>query len=61
MKRYDIEAEKIDESYLVTVSSGSLHAEVKGVGQVRWVSVTGRGNVRQIKVIAKIFQKTINA
>ncbi|WP_274371515.1 hypothetical protein [Morganella morganii] len=61
MKRYDIEAEKIGESYLVTVSSGGLHAEVKGVGRVRWISVTGRGNVRQIKSIAKIFQKTINA
>ncbi|WP_341993584.1 hypothetical protein [Morganella morganii] len=61
MKRYDIEAEKIGESYLVTVSNGSLHAKVKGVGQVRCISVTGRGNVRQIKTIAKIFQKAINA
>ncbi|OBU09843.1 hypothetical protein [Morganella psychrotolerans] len=61
MKQYGIEAERIGEVSIVTVSNGNLHATAECIGQVRRMSVTGRGNVRQIKTIAKIFQKTINA
>ncbi|OBU09677.1 hypothetical protein AYY18_19325 [Morganella psychrotolerans] len=61
MKRYNIEARRNGEACIVNVSGGTLHAELKCVGELRSISVTGRGNVRQIKAIAKIFQKTVNA
>ncbi|WP_156341077.1 hypothetical protein [Morganella sp. EGD-HP17] len=60
MKHFKIDAKGCDESAVVTVECGSLLAEAKRVGCVRGISVSGRGNVRQIKTIAKIFMRALN-
>lgn len=61
MKHLKIDAKGCGESSVVTVESGDLRAEAKRVGALRVISVAGRGNVRQIKTIAKIFLISINA
>ena len=61
MKHFKIDAKGCGESAVVTVESGELRAVAKRVGVLREISVTGRGNVRQIKTIAKIFMRAINA
>lgn len=60
MKHFKIDAKGCGESAVVTVEYGGLLAEAKRVGCVRKISVSGRGNVRQIKTIAKIFLRALN-
>ncbi|OBU11705.1 hypothetical protein AYY17_03100 [Morganella psychrotolerans] len=60
MKHFKIDAKGCGESAVVTVEYGRLLAEAKRVGALRKIAITGRGNVRQIKTIAKIFMRALN-
>ncbi|HCR4096406.1 TPA: hypothetical protein U2I30_003744 [Providencia rettgeri] len=59
MKNYDIEAYTTGYSAKIDVTDGELKACLLQAGGIKRITVTGRGNVRQIKTIAKTFYNVL--
>lgn len=59
MKNYDIDAKTTGYGTKIDVTNGELTACLRQAGNIRRINVTGRGNVRQIKSIAKTLYRTL--
>ncbi|MEX6255458.1 MULTISPECIES: hypothetical protein [Providencia] len=61
MKNYNIDAKTTAYGAVVRVevTDGSLSALLTKAGAATRITVTGRGNVRQIKTIAKTFYRAL--
>lgn len=59
MKNYNIDAKTTGAVTKVDITNGNLKACLCQAGNVRKIIVTGRGNVRQIKTIAKAFHDVL--
>ena len=60
MKKYNIDAKTTGYVTKIDVTDGELTACLRQAGSIRRITVTGRGNVRQIKTIAKTFYRTLH-
>lgn len=60
MKNYEIDAKTTGSGTKIDITDGELTACLRQAGNIRRITVTGRGNVRQIKTIAKTFYRTLN-
>lgn len=60
MKNYDIDAKTTGYGTKIDVTDGDLTACLRQAGKIRRITVTGRGNVRQIKSIAKTFYRALH-
>lgn len=59
MKKYNIEANSSGYAAKIDVTDGELTACLLKTGGIKRITVTGRGNVRQIKTIAKTFYRVL--
>ncbi|HGN9467097.1 TPA: hypothetical protein ACK0LO_000240 [Providencia stuartii] len=59
MKNYEIDAKTTGFGTKIDITDGELTACLRQAGKIRRITVTGRGNVRQIKSIAKTFYRTL--
>nr|ELR5112990.1 hypothetical protein [Providencia stuartii] len=60
MKNYDIDAKTTGYGTKIDVTDGDLTACLRQAGNIGRITVTGRGNVRQIKTIAKTFYRALH-
>lgn len=59
MKSVAIESKRVRDVSITHVKYGSIEVTMKQVGECKVIATEGRGNVRQVKSIARLLHKSI--